>query len=204
VTLLSSTALVKALVALSKPGLGTLSGEAGVLRPSRATRHHVSSRFKPGLRTCGVASPTLGRFDSGADCYWAGDRTSGRNPRPERASGRLQMRCKCLGVHARFAGRRRRLRRRVRIPRGHPTTRNWLESIRSGLPWVARARHRVLHLLRPRDGRDLTPCNSDARLHRRELLGGLIHEYGSRLSLRTLRGQDSSGFQVLTRVQIQS
>jgi putative transposase len=36
--------------------------------------------------------------------------------------------------------------------------------------------HRALRLLPP-DGRDPTPLNSPARLHRRDLLGGLIHEY---------------------------
>jgi putative transposase len=36
--------------------------------------------------------------------------------------------------------------------------------------------HRALRLLPP-DGRDPTPLNAAARLHRRDLLGGLIHEY---------------------------
>jgi putative transposase len=36
--------------------------------------------------------------------------------------------------------------------------------------------HRALHLLPP-NGRDPTPLNTPARLHRRDLLGGLIHEY---------------------------
>jgi putative transposase len=36
--------------------------------------------------------------------------------------------------------------------------------------------HRALHLLPP-DGRDPTPLNTPARLHRSDLLGGLIHEY---------------------------
>jgi putative transposase len=36
--------------------------------------------------------------------------------------------------------------------------------------------HRALHLLPP-DGRDPTPLNTPARLHRGDLLGGLIHEY---------------------------
>jgi transposase InsO family protein len=36
--------------------------------------------------------------------------------------------------------------------------------------------HRALQLLPP-NGRDPTPLNADAHLHRRELLGGLIHEY---------------------------
>jgi hypothetical protein len=31
--------------------------------------------------------------------------------------------------------------------------------------------------LQPPDGRDPTPLNTAARLHRRDLLGGLIHEY---------------------------
>ncbi len=36
--------------------------------------------------------------------------------------------------------------------------------------------HRALHLLAP-DGRDPTPLNAPDRLQRRDLLGGLIHEY---------------------------
>jgi putative transposase len=36
--------------------------------------------------------------------------------------------------------------------------------------------HRALRLLPPND-RDPTPLNEAARLHRRDLLGGLIHEY---------------------------
>jgi len=36
--------------------------------------------------------------------------------------------------------------------------------------------HRALHLLPP-SGRDPTPLNPAARLRRRDLLGGLIHEY---------------------------
>jgi putative transposase len=36
--------------------------------------------------------------------------------------------------------------------------------------------HRALGLVSP-DGRDSTPLNTAARLHRRDLLGGLIHEY---------------------------
>ena len=36
--------------------------------------------------------------------------------------------------------------------------------------------HRALRL-QPPDGRDPTPLNTAARLHRRDLLGGLIHEY---------------------------
>jgi putative transposase len=36
--------------------------------------------------------------------------------------------------------------------------------------------HRALRLLPP-NGRDPTPLNAAARLHRRDLLGGLIHEY---------------------------
>jgi putative transposase len=36
--------------------------------------------------------------------------------------------------------------------------------------------HRALHLLPP-NGRDPTPLNARARLRRRDLLGGLIHEY---------------------------
>jgi putative transposase len=36
--------------------------------------------------------------------------------------------------------------------------------------------HRALRLLPP-DGRDLTPLDPSERLHRRDLLGGLIHEY---------------------------
>jgi putative transposase len=36
--------------------------------------------------------------------------------------------------------------------------------------------HRALRLLPP-NGRDPTPLNAAARLHRRNLLGGLIHEY---------------------------
>ncbi len=36
--------------------------------------------------------------------------------------------------------------------------------------------HRALDLLPP-DGRDSTPLNTNARLRRRDLLGGLIHEY---------------------------
>ncbi len=36
--------------------------------------------------------------------------------------------------------------------------------------------HRALHLLPP-NGRDPTPLNARAHLHRRDLLGGLIHEY---------------------------
>src|SRR6266702_1973784 len=36
--------------------------------------------------------------------------------------------------------------------------------------------HRALHLLPP-NGRDPTPLNATAHLRRRDLLGGLIHEY---------------------------
>jgi len=36
--------------------------------------------------------------------------------------------------------------------------------------------HRALHLLPP-DGRDPKPRNAPDRLQRRDLLGGLIHEY---------------------------
>ncbi|MCA1695810.1 MAG: transposase [Actinobacteria bacterium] len=36
--------------------------------------------------------------------------------------------------------------------------------------------HRALHLLPP-EGSDLTPLNTTALLRRRDLLGGLIHEY---------------------------
>ena len=36
--------------------------------------------------------------------------------------------------------------------------------------------HRALRLLPP-NGRDPTPLNATVRLHRRDLLGGLIHEY---------------------------
>jgi hypothetical protein len=36
--------------------------------------------------------------------------------------------------------------------------------------------HRALHLL-PANGRDSTPSNAAAPLHRQDLLGGLIHEY---------------------------
>jgi putative transposase len=36
--------------------------------------------------------------------------------------------------------------------------------------------HRALRLLPP-NGRDPTPLNAADRLHRRDLLGGLIHEY---------------------------
>ena len=36
--------------------------------------------------------------------------------------------------------------------------------------------HRALHLLPP-NGRDPTPLNTNAGLRRRDLLGGLIHEY---------------------------
>ena len=36
--------------------------------------------------------------------------------------------------------------------------------------------HRALRLMPP-DGRDPTPLEPTARLHRRDLLGGLIHEY---------------------------
>jgi hypothetical protein len=36
--------------------------------------------------------------------------------------------------------------------------------------------HRALHLLRP-DGRDPKPLSAPDRLQRRDLLGGLIHEY---------------------------
>jgi putative transposase len=37
--------------------------------------------------------------------------------------------------------------------------------------------HRALHLLPPSGGRDPTPLNATARLSRRDLLGGLLHEY---------------------------
>jgi putative transposase len=37
--------------------------------------------------------------------------------------------------------------------------------------------HRALHLLPPPEGCDPTPLNMPARPHRRDLLGGLIHEY---------------------------
>jgi putative transposase len=36
--------------------------------------------------------------------------------------------------------------------------------------------HRALRLMPP-DGRDPTPLDATARLRRRDLLGGLIHEY---------------------------
>ena len=36
--------------------------------------------------------------------------------------------------------------------------------------------HRALQLLPP-NARDLTPLNTTARLRRRDLLGGLIHDY---------------------------
>jgi hypothetical protein len=51
--------------------------------------------------------------------------------------------------------------------------------------------HRSLHLLPP-DGREPKPLKAPDRLQRRDLLGGLLHEYEGRLNLRTLRGAGSS------------
>ena len=55
--------------------------------------------------------------------------------------------------------------------------------------------HRALDLFPP-NGHEPPPPNAPDRLQRRDLLGGLIHEYEARLNLRTLRPRGTDAFPI--------
>jgi hypothetical protein len=64
----------------------------------------------------------------------------------------------------------------IRLPGGTEVLKPLNSTGAVSSPYNEHRPHRALHLLPP-NGRDPTPFNTPARIHRRDLLGGLIHEY---------------------------